>query len=341
MRLSANQLGAALSKGLAPVYFISGDEPLQSGEAADAVRQAARNAGYLSREVYTADSGFVWNDLLQSADELSIFSDRKIIDLRIPSGKPGTEGAKALDSYCQRLPEDTLLLITAGKLPSPSKPARWVQNLEKIGVFIQVWPLEGANLIQWLQRRMQNRGLQASQEVLRLLASRVEGNLLAAAQEIEKLYVLFGEGQLDSETVLDAVVDSSRFDVFKLVDSALSGQSSRTIKILRGLKAEGIAAPVVLWALARETRNIIKIHTALQQGQNKSSVFRKNQVWEKRQQIVNSAMKRLTIENLEKILLLGAKADRQIKGEQSGDCWETLMIMCLSLCGQVVMAETA
>jgi DNA polymerase-3 subunit delta len=329
MRLKPEQLSAALQKELAPVYFISGDEPLQMGEMADAVRAAARKAGYDSREVLVADSGFSWNELMESAGSLSIFTDKKIIDLRLPTGAPGTEGAKALTDYCEHLPEDTLLLMTSAKLAGASLKSRWFQALDKVGCIIQVWPLEGQNLIHWLQQRMQQRGLQAEAEGIRILASRIEGNLLAAAQEIEKLYVLYGSGRLSNQQILDVVADSSRFDVFKLMDSVLAAKAGRIFKILSGLQAEGVAAPVVLWALTREARVLIRIKQALAQGQNRALVFKNNQVWDKRQQLVSDTLGRLGDSDLNSILTLSAKADRQIKGQQQGDPWETLLAICL------------
>ncbi len=333
MRLRPEQVVAALQKDLAPVYLVSGDEPLQIGEAADAIRAAARKAGYDSREVLVADAGFSWNTLAESAGSLSIFADKKIIDLRMPAGTPGIEGSKALLSYCERLPEDTLLLITAAKIAGASLKARWFQALDKVGCVIQVWPLEGQDLIHWLQQRMQRRGLQAEPEGIKILASRIEGNLLAAAQEIEKLYVLYGTGHLSNQQIFDAVADSSRFDVFKLIDSVLAAKVGRIFKILSGLKAEGVAAPVVLWALAREARALIKIKQALAQGQNKALVFKNNQIWDKRQQLVNDALNRLADTDLNRILTLSAKADRQIKGQQQGDSWETLLAVCLIFAG--------
>jgi DNA polymerase-3 subunit delta len=329
MRLKPEQLSAALQKELAPVYFISGDEPLQMGEMADAVRAAARKAGYDSREVLVVDSGFSWNELMESAGSLSIFTDKKIIDLRLPTGAPGAEGAKALTDYCERLPEDTLLLMTSAKLAGASLKSRWFQALDKVGCIIQVWPLEGQNLIHWLQQRMQQRGLQAEAEGIRILASRIEGNLLAAAQEIEKLYVLYGSGRLSNQQILDVVADSSRFDVFKLMDSVLAAKAGRILKILSGLQAEGVAAPVVLWALTREARVLIRIKQALAQGQNRALVFKNNQVWDKRQQLVSDTLGRLGDSDLNSILTLSAKADRQIKGQQQGDPWETLLAICL------------
>ena len=329
MRLKPEQITAALQKGLAPVYFISGDEPLQLGEMADAVRAAARKEGYDSREVLVADSSFSWNELTESAGSLSIFADKKIIDLRLPSGTPGADGSKALIAYCERLPEDTLLLITAAKMAGASLKARWFQALDKVGCVVQVWPLEGQDLIRWLQQRMQRRGLQAETEGIKILASRIEGNLLAAAQEIEKLYVLYGEGRLSNQQISDAVADSSRFDVFKLMDSVLAARVGRIFKILSGLQAEGVAAPVVLWALTREARVLIRIKQALAQGQNRAVVFKNNQIWDKRQQLVSDALNRLGDSDLNSILTLSAKADRQIKGQQQGEPWETLLAVCL------------
>jgi DNA polymerase-3 subunit delta len=329
MQLKPDQLAAVLQKGLAPVYFISGDEPLQLGELADAIRAAARTAGYDSREILVADTGFSWSALTESAHSLSIFADKKIIDLRLSASTPGVEGAKALVAYCERPPEDTLLLITAAKTAGASLKARWFQALDKTGCIIQVWPLDGQNLIRWLQQRMQRRGLQAEQEGIRLLASRIEGNLLAAAQEIEKLYVLYGSGQLNTQQIFDVVADSSRFDVFKLMDSVLAGRTSRILKILSGLKSEGVATPVVLWALTREARSLIRIKQALSSGQNKATAFKNNQIWAQRQQLVSDALNRLGESELNNILKISATADRQIKGQQQGDPWETLLTICL------------
>jgi DNA polymerase-3 subunit delta len=341
MRLKPEQLGAELQKGLAPVYFISGDEPLQLGELADAVREAARQAGFLTREVFSVEAGFEWNDLTVAADSYSIFSDKKIIDLRLPSGAPGTEGSKALIAYCERLPVDMVLLITAGKLTSAALKTRWLQALEKAGIVIQVWPLDGPDLIRWLQQRMQRRGLGTDPEGLKILASRIEGNLLAAAQEIEKLYVLYGPGHLSDQQILDVVADSSRYDVFKLIDCVLAASMKRIFKVLSGLQVEGVAAPVILWALTREARTLIKIKRAIAQGQNRELVFKNNQIWDKRKQLVSHALNRLSEQDLNSILLLSAKADREIKGQQKGDEWETLRTICLIFASTPVMADTA
>jgi DNA polymerase-3 subunit delta len=329
MRLKPDQLNGALQKSLAPVYFLSGDEPLQLGEMADAIRKTARAAGYNSREIFSVDTGFSWNQLALSADSLSIFSDKKIIELRIPTSTVGTEGAKALTAYCERLPDDTVLLISIGKLASATLKSRWLESIDKVGVVIQVWALDGQDLLNWLQQRLLQLGLHVGTDGIKLLASRVEGNLLAADQEITKLYVLYGAGQLSTAQIADAVADSSRYDVFKLMDWVLAAQTNRIIKILAALRAEGIAAPVILWALTREARSLIHIKLALAGEQHKDTVFRNNQIWDKRKSLVDKAITRLNLTQLNNILVLAAQADRQIKGQQLGDAWETLLAVCL------------
>jgi DNA polymerase III subunit delta len=329
MRIKAEQLSSTLKKGLAPVYLISGDEPLQLGEAADAIRLAARQADYNSREVFSVETGFVWNQLATAADSLSIFSDKKIIELRISGNTLGTEGAKALTAYCERPPQDTLLLITIGQLKKDSLKASWLESIDKAGVVVQVWALEAQDLLNWLQQRLQQRGLQLDSNDVKLLATRIEGNLLAAKQEIEKLYVLYGAAKLSSAQIDHAVADSSRYDVFKLLDAVLSANINRLIKILSGLRAEGIAAPVILWALTREARTLIKIKLALAAGQHKDAVFRNNQIWDKRKALVDKALNRVKLSQLDQLLVLCAKVDRQIKGQQTGDAWQTLLEICL------------
>ncbi len=340
MHLKPEQFKLALQKNLAPVYFISGDEPLQLGEMADAVRASARQAGYYNRELLLAETtGFSWHQLAQAADSLSVFADKKIIDLRLPSGTPGIDGSKALITYCGHLPEDTVLLITAGKVAKDALKSRWLQALDKAGIIVQVWPLEKQDLIDWLGQRLQQRGLSADSEGIKILASRIEGNLLAAAQEIEKLYVLYGAGKLSTGQILDVVADNARYDVFKLIDAALSANAKRLLRVFSGLQAENIPAPVILWALAREARTLSKIKLALKQGQSKELVFRNHHIWDKRKRLVNDALGRLPDADLNRILVLGAKADRQIKGQQSGDAWETLRTICLLFASMPILAE--
>ena len=332
MRLKVEQFESALQKNLAPVYFFSGDEPLQLGELTDALRISARQNGFINREVLVVDKSFNWNELKFVSDSFSIFSDKRIIELRLPSGSVGVDGAKALINYCARPPEDTILLITAAKIDNKSTKSRWFEALDKIGVIIQAWPLEGADLHRWIKQRLQKRGLHTDMQGVQLLAARVEGNLLAAAQEIEKLFVLYGAGLVTVEQIYEAVVDSSRYDIFNLMDTLLSADINKIIKVLSGLRAEGIATPIVLWALTRETRQLILIKQAFAQGQAIDVVFRNHQVWDKRKTLVSQALKRLDEHQLHTLLVVSAKADRQIKGQESGDVWETLLSLCVYFC---------
>lgn len=332
MQLKVEQLESTLQRNLKPVYLISGDEPLQLGEAADAVRAAARAAGYLQREVVAIDTGNEWPQFTTETQSLSIFADRKLIDLRLPSGKPGQEGSKSLQQYCQHPPADTLLLISAGKIEAASKKSHWWQAIDAAGVVIQVWPLQGAELFGWLQRRAERKGMHLDNEAARNLAARIEGNLLAAAQEIEKLFILFGPVRLGKADIEHAVADSSRFDVFKLGDSLLTGKLNRSVKILHGLQAEGTAAPVVLWAISRELRNLYQLKFAQKQGENMETHYRKLQIWDQRKPMYQDALRRFNEAGLLDALADCARTDQQIKGQLVGDAWENMLKICSGLC---------
>lgn len=335
MRVKVEQLRAALQNKLAPVYLISGDEPLQAGEAADDIRRTAKQAGFTTRETISIDSGDEWPQLSLEADSYSIFSDKKLIDLRLPSGKPGVEGGKVLAAYCRRIPEDTVLLITAGKLEGSALKSQWFSALDSVGVIVQVWPLQGAELLRWLNQRAERVGLRLQPDAAKSLMSRIEGNLLAAAQEIEKLFILHGGGNITRAMVDDDVADSTRFDVFNLSESLLHGSLNRSVKILNGLRAEGVAAPVVLWALSRDARLLLNLKEELKHGGNAEAFFRKqHNIWDKQQQALRSAAARLKDRDLRNILLLGALADQQIKGQEPGNCWESLFNICLAFTGR-------
>ena len=336
MKLRAEQLAAALARGLAPVYVISGDEPLQLGEAADQVRAAAKQAGYLSREIMEADARFDWNRLDDEANALSLFAERKIIDLRLPSGKPGTAGAKALVEYCGNLPADTLLLLTLPKVPLTSK---WIKALEKAGVLVQVWPVDERNLPRWIAGRMQAAGLRPERGVAEMLAEHTEGNLLAARQEIEKLVLLYGEGGISQEQLLEAVSDSARFDVYALVDAALAGRAARCTHIIAGLKGEGIAPPVVLWALAREIRSLSGMAAAVAAGASLSQVMGQARVWKSRMPLVSQGLKRLKAADWHRLLRQCQHADAVIKGAASGDAWLLLEQIALGMAGMPLVGQ--
>jgi DNA polymerase-3 subunit delta len=330
VKLYAEQLGAQLKRQLAPIYLLSGDEPLQLMEAFDAIRQAAKAAGYSHREVFYADSGFDWSLLQEACDSFSLFGDPRILDLRL-STKPDKAGAAALLRYAGRPPDDAILVVTLPKLAPMEQKSRWFQMIERLGVVVQVWPLEGEKLLRWLDRRLNSKGLLADQSGLRILAARIEGNLLAAAQEIEKLHILYGKGKLSDEQILKAVADSARYDVFDLAEEVLRGHAGKAYRVLMGLKAEGVAAPVVLWALTREIRLAAPLVAEIAAGASNESAFAKHKIWESRKATLNLALQRLDRSALHQALLLSAKADRIIKGMEAGDAWEALWAVCLNL----------
>jgi DNA polymerase-3 subunit delta len=333
MQLKPEQIATRLRQQLAPVYFISGDEPLRVMEAADAVRVAAREQGYDEREVLTAQAGFDWNSLLSGGDNLSLFSRRRIIDLRLPTGKPGDAGARTLRAWAGQPPEDTLLLITAGKLEPAARKSKWVQALDKAGVVVFVWPLNAQEFNAWVQERMRRRGLEPTPEAVAMLAERVEGNLLACVQEIDKLYLLHGGGPLAATDITGMVADHSRFDVYGLVDSALAGKAARSVRMLHGLHAEGVAAPVVLWALAREVRELAAMAATVAAGQSVTQVLGQHRVWAARKALVAGALQRLPVAQCNAMLRQCAAIDRVCKGQAAGNAWDELLQLMLELAG--------
>lgn len=333
MKLRLEQLAATLSKGLAPAYLISGDEPLQLGETADAVRRAVHGAGYTHRELFYVDAAFDWGALLEAGDSLSLFGERRIIDLRLPA-KPDKDGAEALVHYLERPPQDAVLLVSVPKLTATDQKNRWFQLIDRVGVIVQVWPLEGHKLIEWLDRRMSAKKMLADQSGLRILAARVEGNLLAAAQEIEKLHILYGSVRVEDEMIRRAVADSARYDVYGLAEAALHGHTARACRILSGLRAEGVAPAVALWALSRELRILCGVRSRVEKGAAQDAAFAQEKVWEPRKAGLVKALQRLGRQDVHQTLLLCARADRTIKGMEAGEPWDALLDVCLSLAGK-------
>ena len=294
MKIPFQQLSTQLSKTLAPVYFVSGDEPFQLDEASRMIREAAAQQGFSERHVYHVERGFDWQQLLALGSAMSLFAEKKCVELRLPSAKPGTEGAKVLQSYVAQPPDDCVLLISAGKLEAAQLKAKWLKAVEAAGVLVQVWPIELSRLPQWIQQRLSQRGMQAKPEVLQVLAERIEGNLLAADQELEKLYLLHGAVELSMDQVQAAVTDSARYDVFSFADATLLGDAQRVTRLLFGLRAEGIEPVLVLWALAREIRALVQMNQALRAGAQLAQVMQAQRVWDKRKPLVQKALKRMT-----------------------------------------------
>jgi DNA polymerase-3 subunit delta len=325
MRIDSEDLPRHLSKGLGSLYVVHGEALLLAIEAADAIRAAAREAGYSEREVIIAEQHFKWAELRNSAQSMSLFSSRKVIDLRIPSGKPGVEGAQALLEHCENLNPDTLTLISLPRLESTAMKSKWFAALEQHGVVISADEVSLAALPSWISARMLRQGQSADADTLAFVAQRVEGNLLAAFQEIQKLALLFPAGPLTFEQVKDSVMDVARYDVFKLSEAMLAGDAERYARILDGLHAEGTATVLILWAVAEDIRTLAKVARAMQQSGNLANALRDARVWGVRQKLVERAVRRFTPAFAERALRQAALIDKLIKGLRHGDVWDELL----------------
>ncbi|MGH8547356.1 MAG: DNA polymerase III subunit delta [Methylococcales bacterium] len=333
MRLNAEQIGTGLSKLLFRVYLVCGDEPLQHGEALDLIRMACRKSGFANREIFDVEAGFSWDRFEITARTSSLFSDKKILELRFGSGLPDKKAETPLLNYLERVPRDAVLVLSCGKLAKTTAKSAWFQALDRVGLIVQVWPLQPNKVLSWLESRMKTRGVNLDKPAVRLLASRVEGNLLAAAQEIDKLYVLYGSSRLDVATVQEVVADSAHFDVFDLVDSTLAGESARSVRILTSIRGEGIAPQVVLWAFARDLRMLATMRFDLDRGSDRSILFRSHKIWESRRPLLDAALRRLRYPEIQEFLRRCAEIDLVGKGLAKGDVWEDLLLLSVSIAG--------
>lgn len=325
MRISSDDLPRHLAKGLGSLYVIHGDALLLAIEAADAIRIAAREAGYSEREVLIAEQHFKWAELRNSAQSMSLFSSRKVVDLRIPSGKPGVEGAQALQDHCENLNPDTLTLISLPKLESTALKSKWFAALEQHGTVIGADEIPLNALPAWIAARLKRQQQSADEDTLAFLAQRVEGNLLAAFQEIQKLALLFPAGPLSFEQVKDSVMDVARYDVFKLSEAMLAGDAARYARILDGLQAEGTATVLILWAISEDIRALAKVSRAMQQSGNLAGALRDARVWGVKQKLVERAVRRFTPAFAERALRQAALIDKLVKGLRKGDVWDELL----------------
>lgn len=325
MRISSEDLPRHLAKGLGSLYVVHGEALLLAIEAADAIRTAARAAGYSEREVIIAEQHFKWAELRNSAQSMSLFATRKVIDLRIPSGKPGVEGAQALQEHCENLSPDTLTLISLPKLEGTALKSKWFAALEEYGTVVSADEVSLAALPAWIAARLKRQEQSADADTLAFLAQRVEGNLLAAFQEIQKLALLFPAGPLSFEQVKDSVMDVARYDVFKLSEAMLGGDAERYVRILDGLRAEGTATVLILWAIAEDIRTLAKVSRAMQHSGNLATAMRDARVWGVRQKLVERAVRRFTPAFAERALRQAAQIDKLVKGLRQGDVWDELL----------------
>lgn len=330
MQLPRQRLTAHLAERLAPLYVLHGDEPLLVAEAGDEIRRAARQRGFADRTVLVAGGSFRWDELAAAGGNLSLFGGNTFIDLRIPSGKPGRDGAEALQRHAAHVGEGVLTLVSLPRLDWATRKAGWFLALQEAGVAVEANAPDLARLPDWIGERLARQGQRAGREALRFIAGYVEGNLLAAHQEIQKLALLYPAGELGLDQVEEAVLRVARYDVEKLRAALLAGDAVRCARLIDGLQGEGAAPPLVLWAVSAEVRGMATLRTGLDAGQSAAEVLRRERVGdERRRQGLMARAARLTTAQLQQALAHAARIDRIIKGLSQGDVWDELLQLVL------------
>jgi DNA polymerase III subunit delta len=341
MQIKPDQLAAHLARGLRRLYTVHGDEPLLAQEAADAIRAAARSAGFSERKVYTVSGAyFNWSEVLGAAQAMSLFADRQLIEIRIPSGKPGKDGAQALQDYCERLDDDVLTIVQLPRLDGMQLKSAWFGALDTAGVTIRVQPVERMALPVWIAQRLASQGQrvqpgEAGQRTLAFFADRVEGNLLAAHQEIQKLALLHPKGELSFDDVEAAVLNVARYDVFKLGEAVLGGQTARALRMLDGLRAEGEAPVLVHWTLAEDIRALKRVKDALADGRPLPLALRESRVWGTKERCFERALPLISDHAMAALVDAAQVCDGLVKGlKHPGwplDPWNGLQRLVLML----------
>lgn len=333
MRLYPEKLASHLQQQLLPVYLVSGDEPLLVQECCDLIRHKAREQGCGERELLDGGvSSFNWQELLHSAASMSLFADRRLIELRLPSGKPGADGSSALCEYLDIASGDDVLLMVSGKIDRQSTNSKWYKALDKAGATIQIWPVDAKNLPRWLQQRVRSAGMSIDSDALQLLCDRVEGNLLAAVQEVEKLKLLATDSRITARTITDAVTDNARYNVFEMADHALNGNAAACLRMLHGLRAEGSEPAAVLWILAREIQTLYEVQLDCDRGQSAQQALNARHVWQSRLPCMQSALSRHDSHSLSLLIERAVQVDGSIKGFAGGKPWDNLERLILGLC---------
>lgn len=332
MRLSAEQTEPHLTKHFAPVYLVHGDEALLVLEAADAIRAAARKRGHTEREVLFAERGFDWSEFMHAAANQSLFGERKLVELRLATGKPAAPAAQAIESYCRNPNPDVALLIT---MPRPEGSgwwkSAWFTAVEAAGVVVEAQPVARAQLPQWISRRLARQRQRASAESLELMADRVEGNLLAANQEILKLALLSPEGELSPADIGSAVSSVARYDFETLAEALYAGDFAYYARALDGLRGEGESAAALSWRLGEELATLLRIRLQLDSGRPLERLFVENRIWRGAQPRCEKALKRLGPDRLRAAVLRVARIERASKGVGSGEPWDGLLTLGLEL----------
>jgi len=328
MKISTKQLSGNLARGPAPLYAVHGAETLLVLEAADRIREAARKAGATEREIFFVEPGFDWARLAATGSNLSLFASKRLIEIRIPTGKPGAEGGRAIESWCSKLPEGDITLVVLPELEWQAMKTNWFATLERTGVVVEARSIERDELPDWLAERLARQKQRASLETLEWLADRVEGNLLAARQEVEKLALLLPEGEIALAAMREAVTDVSRFERDTLVEAIHAGDAGRVARVLASLEAEGEPLPLLLWTLADEIRLLM----ALAAGERPRRFLPPE-----RMEAAAKTARRHDAASFDRELLQAHRIDRMIKGVEIGDPWDSILELALGIAGKRVM----
>jgi DNA polymerase-3 subunit delta len=321
-----------LREGLLPVYLVAGDEPLLVGEALAEIRASARRAGFEDRELHVVERGFRWEELEGAAENLSLFATRKIVELRLATPRPGDAGARSLTRLVESPGRDRLLLVAVGaRLDPAAAKSAWLKAVDEAGAVVEVWPVERRELPGFLRERAAAYGFKLSGPAADALAERVEGNLLAADQELRKLSLTAAGREIDEAAVLDGVASSARFDVFLLTDAVLAGEPARAFRVLAGLRDEGIQPVLVSWALARELSLLAKLKFALAGGDRIETAFARNGVWPRRRTLVGRALKRYEWQRLKGLLTQAAEVDAIVKGGLGARPWDAVSRLVIAM----------
>jgi DNA polymerase-3 subunit delta len=334
MAISTEELAQQLKRNSKTLFVVVGDELLLNLEAGDLIRQHAKELGCEERTILIADSRYDWSKLREEGQSLSLFSTKRLIDLRIPSGKPGKNGSEAITQFCENLPADTITLVSLPGLDRNTLKSKWYLALEKYGLIVQANKIYREQLPRWIAQRLQLQNQNADRDVLQMIADRVEGNLMAAHQEIQKLGLLLPAGKINLDDVTSAVTDVARFDVFDLGPTILKQDRTQFLRMMDGLESEGVAAPLVLWAINEESRALLRVQLALANGASMNDAIREARVWGLRQKLLPRAAQLLSRSIIERAILLAAEIDRQIKGLRRGDPWEGLRNLGITLIPQ-------
>ncbi len=331
MRLAQAQLETHLKQGLQPLYVLVGDEPLAQRESLDAIRTAARTQGFDERTSLIVERHFNWQQIQTYGQSISLFASRRLLEINIPSGKPGLDGGKALQALASKTIPDTSVVIILPTLERDSKSSAWFTALEKQAVTITLNEIEAASLPQWIANRLAQQGQHTSAQTLDFLAHQVEGNLLAANQEVQKLGLLYPQGELADATVREAVLNVSRYDAFQLGEAVLAGDTARTVRILQGLQDEGEQAVAVMNPLMWVLRPLVRIKQAEMRGENVMNAMTNARIYGDKQPLVKRALARLSLRQLEAALQKLADIDRTAKGVLLGDAWLEISRLCFGL----------